>query len=297
MGTFLAVDGSAMTLVHSSTGYVMYLPNGDRYEFPPDEQNAGSIYATSFVDVNGNTMDYYDIIESFGRHQVWEDTIGRAIDDPIPHNWSMQTQVPGTQPVNMPGLGGGVQQYQITWSHLKPPGCEADTSLSCVGYDGETGGALVDQRDKLFFSALFSCNGNQRRNLWQTENQEVLFQIGWDGLRPCNPMGILRDNKGIELLDGNGEPVIGPVRFNPVVLSQLTLSNGQSYSFAYNRYGEISKITYPTGSYEEFDYAAVPIFGSASSDAYDQMNRGVTARRVYNANNSLEQTWTYAGTY
>ena len=48
------------------------------------------------------------------------------------------------------------------------------------------------------------------------------------------------------------------VPFNPVVMSAINLPNGSSYTFQYNTYGEITKITYPTGATERFAYDTVP---------------------------------------
>src|ERR1051325_6787800 len=45
--------------------------------------------------------------------------------------------------------------------------------------------------------------------------------------------------------------------FNPVVPAEIVLPNGQHYLFTYNVFGEITKVVYPTGAYERFDYAAV----------------------------------------
>src|SRR3712207_6402530 len=43
--------------------------------------------------------------------------------------------------------------------------------------------------------------------------------------------------------------------FNPVVLYQVQLPTGQSYTFTYNAYGEIDKVQLPTGGYERYEYA------------------------------------------
>ncbi len=39
-------------------------------------------------------------------------------------------------------------------------------------------------------------------------------------------------------------------------LSSIGLPNGRSYSFTYNAYGELTKITYPTGGYTRYDHTA-----------------------------------------
>lgn len=63
--------------------------------------------------------------------------------------------------------------------------------------------------------------------------------------------------------------------------SAVTLPNGLSYTFQYNNFGELTKVTYPTGGYTRYDYAAFTHWwqmwggGSAAADF-----REVTARRV-----------------
>jgi RHS repeat-associated protein len=70
-----------------------------------------------------------------------------------------------------------------------------------------------------------------------------------------------------------------PELFNPVVLSEIELPTGQSYTFTYNLYGEIERVTLPTGGYEEYAYGAIPPL-SYQTNAYAQANRGVTKRWV-----------------
>jgi RHS repeat-associated protein len=80
--------------------------------------------------------------------------------------------------------------------------------------------------------------------------------------------------------------------FNPVVLKEVVTPTG-SYTFQYNSFGEIVKITFPTGGYERFAYGEV----GALSDLvfpYDQANRGVLDRWVSPTGNvSDEQHWNY----
>lgn len=84
-------------------------------------------------------------------------------------------------------------------------------------------------------------------------------------------------------------------QFNPVVLKEVELPNGQKYQFTYNSYGEIVKIIYPTGGYERFDYGPV----GAHSDLvfpYDQANRGAVDRWVSaKGDGTDEQHWSYNG--
>lgn len=81
--------------------------------------------------------------------------------------------------------------------------------------------------------------------------------------------------------------------FNPVVPAEIILPNGQSYLFTYNVWGEITKVVYPTGAYERFDYAAV-IGASYLKVPYAQANRGVVDRWLSPTGNSTDEVhWHY----
>jgi len=82
-----------------------------------------------------------------------------------------------------------------------------------------------------------------------------------------------------------------PELFNPVVLSKIDLPTDQSYTFTYNIYGEIERVTLPTGGYERYVYGAMTPL-SYQSFAYSQTNHGVTERWVSvdgNINNETRQ--------
>ncbi len=63
-------------------------------------------------------------------------------------------------------------------------------------------------------------------------------------------------------------------QFNPVDLTKITLPNGSTYEFKYNLSGEIEKIIYPPGGYEQFAYAQIAPL-EATNLSYDKVNRGV----------------------
>ncbi len=93
--------------------------------------------------------------------------------------------------------------------------------------------------------------------------------------------------------------VVSPnVAFNPIVLYQIILPNGQAYTFNYNIYGEIDKITYPTGGYEKFTYGIIPgLTSSFDTQAYNQGNRGVTKRQVSVKGDGTDLVeWNYSAT-
>lgn len=87
--------------------------------------------------------------------------------------------------------------------------------------------------------------------------------------------------------------------FNPIVLTQIELPNGQSYKFTYDIYGRIERIYYPMGGEERFVYNAVaPLAESLPGNVSDQTNFGVTNRKLYpTAGQSANYEWNYSVTY
>lgn len=82
--------------------------------------------------------------------------------------------------------------------------------------------------------------------------------------------------------------------FNPIVLAEIVLPNGQHYLFTYNVFGEITKVVYPTGAYERFDYAAV-VGVSFLTPHNAQGNRGVVDRWLSPTGNSSDELhWHYS---
>jgi RHS repeat-associated protein len=91
--------------------------------------------------------------------------------------------------------------------------------------------------------------------------------------------------------------ICGDEKFNPVLLSEIVLPNGTSYKFTYNRYGEITKIIYPTGGYERFVHSIKKPL-TLMKRPYHQGNRGVMTRYVSAGGpNDVEAAWQYDATY
>ncbi len=84
--------------------------------------------------------------------------------------------------------------------------------------------------------------------------------------------------------------------FDPVVLSQIVLPTGQTYTFKYNIYGEITKVIYPTGGYERFGYGQAPMLSAEDAiGLYSQANRGVTNGWISpDGTSASEAPWTYS---
>ncbi|MDQ3816986.1 MAG: hypothetical protein M3362_04755, partial [Acidobacteriota bacterium] len=89
--------------------------------------------------------------------------------------------------------------------------------------------------------------------------------------------------------------VCGGAVFNPVLLNQIILPTGQSYTFTYNVYGEIDKVVLPTGGYERYNYSSIQST-AWMREAYEQGNRGVIDRWE-SADGVSEVHWQYAAGY
>jgi hypothetical protein len=117
----------------------------------------------------------------------------------------------------------------------------------------------------------------------------MTFGIGetWNPRSPA----LFNGDGGSRLYDGPGFPV--SEKFNPVVLAEIILPNGQHYLFTYNVFGEITKIVYPTGAYERFEHAEIA--GVSFLEApYRQANRGVVNRWLSSTGASADEVpWHY----
>ncbi len=77
---------------------------------------------------------------------------------------------------------------------------------------------------------------------------------------------------------GTGAFVSRDELFNPPLIGEIVLANGLKYVFRYNVFGELARITLPTGAVQEFEYAELPPrSGMAQSvpSFLNQTNRGV----------------------
>ncbi|HEX5702842.1 MAG TPA: RHS repeat-associated core domain-containing protein [Pyrinomonadaceae bacterium] len=118
----------------------------------------------------------------------------------------------------------------------------------------------------------------------------MTFGLG-ETWNPRSP-GLFIGDGASRLYDGPGFPA--SVKFNPIVLAEIILPNGQHYLFTYNVFAEITKVVYPTGAYERFDHAAVS-GASFLETPYDQGNRGVVDRWLSPTGASADEVhWHYA---
>jgi len=227
---------------YDTTTWTLYLPDGSRYLL-----NVSGGSQAQYIDRNGNTLTY-----TYGAQQ-WTDTLGRVIKAALSNSGS------GDVPVRLPGVGDPAGSdpttyslaYTLRWKNLHE---------LIAPYTFPGGVRVIGDRDK-----FFNTNNPQLHNV--------------PSLFTSYPSGGAILDYFVSL-----GPPYGSSQFDyhdPVVLQQIILPNGRAYTFDYNVFGEISKVTYPTGGYEEFEYSSIPgLNSSLSSFTYDQANRGVTKRKV-----------------
>lgn len=99
--------------------------------------------------------------------------------------------------------------------------------------------------------------------------------------------------------DVSGRTCIGNagVLFDPVVLHQIVLPNGRTYTFTYDIFGAIDKLVLPTGGYERYEYEYAPPVSSPInfSFVYAQVSRGVSKHVVSHTGLSGDEVqWQYS---
>jgi len=259
-GTYLSVDGSKMRLEFGSSGSTLFMSDGSRILF----DSYG--YATAIIDSHGNKTTYNSTTKQ------WTDTMGRALPNPLPENptkfgWQNhhQEQTVGDQAISTPGMGTETVETTLSWRYLKHP-TSSDPDDSGLGNTSQD----------LAYATDFYCVGSLYA---QFSEAKLFFNNNAANVRLCN-------------YDGTGLPPGIP--FNPIVLTKITLANGQSYQFKYNVYGEVEKIIYPSGGYERFVHAN--IYGlQVTSGPYEQLNRGVTDRYVSAKGDGTDEVhWSYS---
>lgn len=241
-GTYYAVDGSGYKYVETATSARLWLQDGSYYDFGGRE----------------------------GRSSFYLDTL----------------QV--RKATTYADRNGNVISYRSDNATAYPNGYWRDT----IGRDIPVPLALgVPSGETIQNYSLPGLNGN------------LLYRLNWKLLQnaltdPSQPLRYAGD----KMDTGNGLAAISPslfqsgnesggavyilssvggaVLFNPVVLREIELPNGQKYKFTYNVYGEIDGIQYPAGGKEAFTYNQVEPLGDTEG-TYKQTNRGVTNRRVY----------------
>jgi RHS repeat-associated protein len=233
------------------------------------DSSASTVYLPDgsryLLDVAGGTQVQYidkngNILTYTKSAKQWTDMLGRSFTvPPLPDEDEASADVS----YSLPGVGGGAMSYTFRWRRLHE-------IISPYTFPG----AVRPIADRDYTEA----------NSPKLHNVPSLFQkVGT-----------------VEFVVSNGPPFTTSMGgyHDPTVLYQIVLPNGQAYTFDYNIYGEIAKVTYPTGSYEEFTYAGLPgLHSSLIPSIYNQANRGVVSRKVSAKGDGSDVVeWTYSAT-
>jgi len=255
-GIFYAVDGSRMRYDSSGeTTGTLYLSDGTRYILN------GS--TTQYIDRNGNTLNYN------ATSRQWTDTMGRTINMPWPSNPS-----PGEYPYSLPGINGTPITYTLKFSYL--------SGAFLPDVSGQTQKPIADRYLPIPNSTPTSWNQN---NFPQGPGANYLFQSVYTDPEETEQSYVHVVGKGQSEF----------TNFDPVVLTEIDLPNGQKYQFYYNAFGELDKVIYPTGGYQRYQYGPVATIGVATAP-YTQGTRGMLSRWISpSGSGSDEAQWTYSG--
>lgn len=256
-GTFYSVDGTRMRYDSSGqTTGTLYLANGSRWVL--------SSSAVQYIDRNGNTLNY-DVA-----NRQWTDTMGRVISMPWPANPG-----PGDYTYSLPAFNNTTTTYTLKFRSL--------SSALTPDAQGQTP-ALKMVADYYLPNPSLPPSGSTGSNFPQTNAGSTLFTSGY-----ADPDETI--NSYVYMI-GRGQS--GGSLFNPTVLTEIDIPNGQSYKFSYNIYGELDKVFYPTGGYQRYQYGNVSS-PSALSIPYGQGSRGITSRTLsVNGTGSDEAQWQYS---
>ncbi len=264
-GVFWSVDSSRLKFDTSTN--TLFMPDGSRYLF--GQQSGNEQKANQYIDRNGNALNYNSSTKQ------WTDTLGRVIGSPLPvepanggQNYAYDPNSPpaGDSTYILPGVSGSSHPsltYTFRWKKLN----DVLTTSAPLQYRADHSFAFGNPG--LSAPHLFSTNPGALGLL----QQEPL--AGGVGNRLCSDSDL----------------------FNPTVLSEIVLPNGTSYEFTYNVYGEITKVVYPTGGYEKFEYERIS-GTSYLQPVYGQTNRGVTDHWISPSGSGADEIhWQYSLEY
>lgn len=260
-GTYLSVDGSGMRFekaeaqpnLNGEIDDVLYMANGSKYLFPTTIPSGQAPLAKMFIDVNGNTSHYDQT------SRTWTDTVGRDIPNDFPSHISGVAL--GTHDLGVKGINNADITYHVEWKKLKDVFEDSETALHYSGRD-----ACSAIQDNPVSPSLFENAPVDNRTDHHAGNVNIAVTIKQ---RTC--AGFLGD----------------PALFDPPVLASISSPDGKKTEFKYNEYGEITKIIYPTGAWEKFEYGHVDQIGTSVDDVYSQTNRGVKTHSVFDGTHTL----------
>lgn len=273
-GIFVATDGSGLKYEQDTNANIfrLYLSDGSFYDFnsgPPEPH--GLTVTQSYIrrarrltDVNGNFAEFNAANGTY-KYGSWTDQLGRTFPVMVPPEtpWGFEEMTEFTDTFFLPGMGNN--SYELKWQRLASVFAETNYATRYIGKG---------------FNAPFPQNP-----LFVNEN---IFATCGYGDRPQFPTNSLLAVSAFNYFHSTGDPP-----FNPMVLAEVKLPNGAKYRFKYNEYGEIEKIEYPFGGYEEFDYKKVDSL-AGQAEGVQQANRGVENRRVYESTASNPITYSYS---
>ena len=263
-GSFVSVDASQLRFEASSN--TLFLPDGSSYLFT---QQTNEQSAIQYVDRNGNTLTYNQT------SRQWTDSMGRVIGLPLPvdpadggqgYGYIPDRPPAGDYPYTLPGVSGSSYpsiSYTLRWRTLSQ--------------------SLTDATQPLRYRADHSFD---------------VFNPGLPGpfLFVTNPGTLGPEEEPAAPLIAS-RLCSSSELFNPVVLQEIVLPNGQSYRFSYNVFGEIDKVIYPSGGYERYNHARVK-GTSYLVPVYAQANRGIVDHFVSpKGDGSDESHWQYSAGY
>jgi hypothetical protein len=275
-------DGSTHELRKSdqpyqSSGWIdttgtFYAVDGSRMRYDSTGASTGTLYlpdGTRYV-LNGSGAQYIDrqgnTLTFNAAARQWTDTLGRTIGMP----WPANPQATDYSYV-LPGLNGGSITYTLKFRSLSQVLSPGSPSLKPIG-------------DYYLPYPTVPPTHWYSYNFPQATSTDSMFYSDYSDIE---------QEASFTYVVGRGQA--GATVFNPVVLSEIVLPNGQSYSFSYNNYGELDKVIYPTGGYERFEHSPVWPLGQVSFP-YDQSSRGLTSRWVSpnGIGGSDESLWSYS---
>jgi YD repeat-containing protein len=173
-------------------------------------------------------------------------------------------EVPSSPSINTYSMLGMTGTYKFNWKQLK-------------GSSATESGLTNFNQNLKYYGETYICNNNSGYPTYCTRPASETLYYAYPDAR-----------------------IISNSLFNPIVLSEIELPNGQKYKFGYDVYGRIEKISYPTGGEEFFQYAPIAPLTMLESDdgVTGQTNFGVINRKVYKfAGDTTPYEWTYQAQY
>ncbi|MEP6849433.1 MAG: hypothetical protein ABI999_11300, partial [Acidobacteriota bacterium] len=180
--------------------------------------------------------------------------MGRELPDLLKDPYGLDDQEAEIQPIHLKGINNQDLSYSIVWKKLEDSFENSTTQLKYVGQDT----CISVGMHPVNGSSLFK-NADEYVHIETPDDSSIRYV---ENQRACN--GAIQ----------------GSAHFNPVVMAEFIQPNGQKYTFKYNEYGEITRIDYPTGGYERFEYQVIKSVGEVVDGVYEQANRGVQKKYV-----------------